>query len=234
TRKVLEVDLMNDASVGRDDAEVSERVLTPAKERVTLFVARELELRIQLKRVRLAEVVDLHRVIDHELDGLEPVDHVGIPAQPDDAVTHGRKIDDARHSGEILQEHTRGHEGDLARRLALDVPARQRFDVGLLDEAVVFLAQQVFEEDLQRKRQTRNAREASMLERQQAVHVDGAAAGRQRAARPEAVHIGHDKRTSRETSSYHGRAARIESRYGFRVRNSATICATSLCSTSAA
>src|SRR5215471_9031908 len=37
-----------------------------------------------------------------------------------------------------------------------------------------------------------------MLERQQAVHVDSAAAGRQRTAGPEAVHIGHDDTTSRE------------------------------------
>src|SRR5262252_5210388 len=60
------------------------------------------------------------------------------------------------------------------------------------------LTKQVLEQDLQRKREARNAREAAMLECQQAVHVDGTAAGRQRAARSEAVHIRHDDKTSRE------------------------------------
>src|SRR5262249_41705427 len=42
-REVFEVHLMDDAGVGRHDAEVAERVLTPAQERVALAVARELE-----------------------------------------------------------------------------------------------------------------------------------------------------------------------------------------------
>ena len=87
---------MDDAGVGRDDAEVAEGVLAPAQERVALLVARELELGVQLKRVRLAEVVDLHRVIDDELDRLQRVDLVRVAAEPDDAVAHGGEIDDRR------------------------------------------------------------------------------------------------------------------------------------------
>ena len=45
---------MDDAGVGRHDAEVAERVLAPAEERVALLVAGELELGVQLKRVRPA------------------------------------------------------------------------------------------------------------------------------------------------------------------------------------
>ena len=50
-REVLEVHLVDDAGVGRDDAEVAEGVLSPAQERVALLVARELELGVQLERV---------------------------------------------------------------------------------------------------------------------------------------------------------------------------------------
>ena len=53
-RQVLEVHLVDDAGVGRHDAEVGERVLPPAEKRVALPVARELELRVQLERVGLA------------------------------------------------------------------------------------------------------------------------------------------------------------------------------------
>ena len=49
-REVLEVHLVADARVGRDDAEVAERVLPPAQERVALAVAVELELRVVPER----------------------------------------------------------------------------------------------------------------------------------------------------------------------------------------
>ncbi len=38
-REVLQIDLVHDAGVGRNDAEVLERVLTPAQERVALAVS---------------------------------------------------------------------------------------------------------------------------------------------------------------------------------------------------
>ncbi len=140
---------MDDAGVGRDDAEIAEGILSPAQERVPFLVARELELRVQLKRVRLAEVVHLHRVIDDELDRLQRVDLVRVAAEPDDAVAHRGEIDDAGHAGEILEQDARGHERDLALRGALHVPFRKLLDVGGLDEPAVLLAQQILEQDLE-------------------------------------------------------------------------------------
>ena len=55
------------------------------------------------------------------------------------------------------------------------VPRRQRADVVGLDERVVFAAQQVLEQDLQRKRQPRDAGNPP-LERGQAVDGDGVSA----------------------------------------------------------
>ena len=118
-REIFDVDLMDDAGVGRHDPEVAEGVLSPAQERVALLVARELELGVQLKRVRPAEVIDLHRVIDDELHRLQRIDAVRIAAEPRDAVAHRREIDDRRHAGEILQQH--------ARRRERDFPLRRRF-----------------------------------------------------------------------------------------------------------
>ena len=48
---------------------------------------------------------------------------------------------------------------------ALDVPPRERLDVGRLHEAAVLVAQQVLEQNLQRERQARDFGKAGLLER---------------------------------------------------------------------
>src|ERR687885_823408 len=72
--EVLEVHLVADAGVRRDDREVVERLLAPAQELVALAVALELELGVRLEGVAQREDVDLDRVVDHELGGNERVD----------------------------------------------------------------------------------------------------------------------------------------------------------------
>ena len=73
-REVLEIDLVDDAGAGRHDLEVAEGALAPAQERVALAVALELELDVPAKAIRVRELVDLHRVVDHELDRDQRVD----------------------------------------------------------------------------------------------------------------------------------------------------------------
>ncbi len=66
-RQILAVDLVNDASVGRNHGQVAERGLTPAQKAVALLVALELELVVAGQGTRVALLVDLHRVIDDQL-----------------------------------------------------------------------------------------------------------------------------------------------------------------------
>ena len=186
-REILEVDLMDDAGVGRHDAEVVERVLAPAEEGVALLVARELELRVQLEGIGLGEVIDLHRMVDDELDRLQRVDAVGIAAEPGDAVAHGREIDHRRNAGEILEQHARRSKRDLPLGRALHVPFRQRLDVGGLHEPAVFVAQQIFEQDFHRVRKPGDFAEPGALKRGQAVNQVGAIAHDERDACAEAV-----------------------------------------------
>ena len=68
TGEELEVDLVDDPRAGRDDREVVECALTPAQECVALAIPLELELRVPEDRAAGRELVDLHRVVDHELD----------------------------------------------------------------------------------------------------------------------------------------------------------------------
>ena len=149
--EVLEVDLVADAGAGRHDAEVVERVLAPAQELVALLVALELEFRVDEERGLDAVLVDLHRVVDDEVDRLQRIDALRVAAERDDGVAHGGEVDDARHAGEILEQHAARAERDLLFDRRRDVPVGQRLDVRRLHERAVFVAQQVLEQDLERE-----------------------------------------------------------------------------------
>ena len=62
---------MHDAGIGRNDGQIAKRGLSPAQEGVALFVADEFKFGIELKRLRRAEFVHLHRVIDHQFRRLQ-------------------------------------------------------------------------------------------------------------------------------------------------------------------
>ena len=71
---------MDDAGIGRDHAEVLERSLAPAQERVSLAVPLEFELGVSLKRKTRTENVHLHGVIDDEFRGHQRIDASRIAA----------------------------------------------------------------------------------------------------------------------------------------------------------
>src|SRR5579864_1111525 len=98
TGEVFEVDLVDNAGVGRNDGEIAEAGLPPAEEGVAFLVALKFEERIHLEGVGGAELVDLHGVIDDEFDGLERVDQAGITTELFHGIAHGGKIDEDRKS----------------------------------------------------------------------------------------------------------------------------------------
>ena len=149
-REIFDVDLVHDAGVGRHDAEIAERVLAPAQKRVPLTIARKLELGIQLEGIGTREIVDLHRVIDHELDRLQRIDAIRIAAEADHPVAHGGKIDHAGNAGKVLEQDTRRRERDLLLELRARSPTGKRLDILRMDESGVFVSKQVFEENFQR------------------------------------------------------------------------------------
>jgi hypothetical protein len=100
--EVLEVDLVDDAGVRRDDLEVVERTLAPAQERIALPVALELELGVAQPRDRCRILVYLDGVVDHELRRQLRVDAGGVAAEVLHRVPHGGEVDDRGHAGEVL------------------------------------------------------------------------------------------------------------------------------------
>ncbi len=105
---------MADPGARRHQPEILERFLAPAQKAVALAVALELDLDVVGKGPRVAELVDLHRMVDHQIDRRQRVDLVGIAAEIDHRLAHRREIDDGRDAGQILHQDARRAERDLA------------------------------------------------------------------------------------------------------------------------
>ncbi len=146
----LEVDLVDDARARRNDLEVGERPLPPAQERVALPVALELELGVPRDREPRRVLVNLDRVVDHELGRAQRVDPLWIASEIAHCVSHGREVDHRGHAREVLQEHATGREGDLLRGLGRRVPRRDGLDVVRGHVRAVLVPQHVLEQDAQR------------------------------------------------------------------------------------
>jgi hypothetical protein len=143
-REILDIDLVHDAGVGRNDAKSAQRALPPLQECVSLAITLELQRGVFRKRIGSAKEVDLHGVIHHQLHRLQRIDCRGRSAHLRNRVAHGGEVDDTRHAGEILQEHARRPERDLAILRHL-LPARERLDILALYRPAVFEAQQILQ-----------------------------------------------------------------------------------------
>jgi len=106
-RQVLDIDLVDDAGAGRDDGEVVERALSPAQELVALAVALVFEFDVAAEGIRGTEEVGDDAVVDDELGRRQRVDLRRLAAEITHRLAHGREVDDARHSGEVLHDHPR-------------------------------------------------------------------------------------------------------------------------------
>jgi hypothetical protein len=107
-------------------------------------------------RLRRAEFVDHHRVIDDEVDGDERVDLLRVAAELAHRVAHRGEIDDARHAGEILHQHARRAILDLALGRAIGQPLDHRLKVVDGDGGAVLEAEEVLQQHLHREGQARN------------------------------------------------------------------------------
>ena len=149
---------------GRDNAECFESLLAPFEELVTLAVAAEFHFEVELERFGTAEEIDLHGVVDDEINGDKRLDHGRILARGGHGIAHRRQIDEERHAGEVLQDNAGDNEGNFLRGGFLGIPCGQRADVLLADLASIAIAQNGFEHDTDADRQARDGAEAGFLE----------------------------------------------------------------------
>ena len=197
-REIFEIDLVANAGAGRHDAKVGEPLLAPFQEPIALLVLFVLARHVLAERLAGAEIVDDDRMVDDQVDWNQRIDLVRIAVERDHGVAHCGEIDHRRHAGEILHQHARRAEGDFVLCLAaIFDPGRDGLDVFLLDGAPVFVAQQVFEHDLKREGQPRDASEPIFLRSLQGINLIGLRPDGQCFAALEAVEAGHCGRSGR-------------------------------------
>jgi hypothetical protein len=61
-------------------------------------------------------MVDLHRVVDHEIDRHERIDPLGVATQSLHGIAHRGKINDRWNAGEVVHQHAGGTERNIALR----------------------------------------------------------------------------------------------------------------------
>ena len=156
--QVLEVHLVDDPHPRRNDPEVAEGALRPPKQGVALAVSPVLMLDVALVGRTRAEGVDLHGVVDHEVDRHLRIDTRGVAAAPRDGGAQRRQVDDGGDAGQVLHDHAGRHEREL-RALGGGRPVGERPDVGIGHMLGPGAAHEVLEKDADGVRQPRRIRD---------------------------------------------------------------------------
>ena len=172
--EMLEVHLVADPGAGRNDAQTVERLLCPPEEGVALTVAPVLPLDVGLVRVSGSEEVDLHGMVDDQVDRDERIDGGGIATRPGDRAPHRREVHHRRHAREVLHQDASRHERDVGRGLR---PSSEGSDVLVGDVPGPGAAEEVLEEDRDRVRQPAHVRDARLGEPRERVEVEGPVRG---------------------------------------------------------
>ena len=90
--EVFEIDLVDDADSGRDDAQAAESARAPFEELIALAVALEFDFHIEFGGVGAAGEIDLNGMVDDEVDGRDGLDGFGIFAGFGGGVAHGGEV----------------------------------------------------------------------------------------------------------------------------------------------
>ena len=120
--KVLEIDLVHDARIGRNDSQVAKGSLAPAQKSVAFFIALEFEQRVHLERIGRAELIHLDGVVDDQFGRLQGIDERRVTAQALHGIAHSGEINHRGHTGEVLQEHPAWGKSNLLIGFVFAVP----------------------------------------------------------------------------------------------------------------
>ena len=173
SREIFEIYLMADARIRRDDLEIFETLLAPAEKSVALDIALHFEIGVERKSVSRAELVHLHGVVNHKFGREQRIDFFRVAAKIANCVAHRGEVNNGRHAREILEQDARGHERNFffsGAGRAGGIPAGEGAHVVAMNETVVFVAQKIFKQHLQRKRQARDVADAGAFERVQPIN----------------------------------------------------------------
>lgn len=138
---------MDNTGAGRYNLEVVESLGAPLEELESLAVTLELELFIFFGGTGNTSGIDLHRVINDQVDWHEGVNLGRVTSKALHSVTHGSEIHNSWYTSEVLQDDSGGAEGNLSIVLRRLLPVEDGFDVLLLDGEVVAVTDGTLEKD---------------------------------------------------------------------------------------
>ncbi len=156
-RQIFEIHLMDDTYARRHDAKAVKRLRSPLQKAVPLGVSLKLHLHVLFVSRIAAGIINLHRVINDEIDRHERLDHRRVLAHSLHRRTHRRQIHQQRHTRKILQHNACDDKRYLVRSRVSRSPggefANMRF--AHLFPAVI-ITQNGFENNTYRNRQPRD------------------------------------------------------------------------------
>ena len=92
SRKVFQIDLVNNAKTRRHDTESIERLHPPFEKLIALLIAFKLDFHVEIECLLTAKIIDHHRVIDYQIHGNQRLDRLGFFTHFFSDSTHGRQV----------------------------------------------------------------------------------------------------------------------------------------------
>ncbi len=169
---------MDDAHGRRHDAEVAETPSGPSGgTRTARGSAGTPWPRSRPSSLGRAEEVDLHRVVDHQVDRHQRVDPLRIAAEPLHGASHGRQVDHAGTPVKSCSTTRAGLKGTSIAVCRTRLPAGQVAHVVLGHLVAVAVPQHGFQQHADRVGQPRDAGQPGVFQPRQAIDARAAAAG---------------------------------------------------------
>ena len=162
---------MNDADSRRHDAKTVKRLRSPFQKAIALFVALEFDFHIALISRFAARVINLNRVVDHQINRHERFDHARrlcpFAATAERIAAKSTSSGTPVKSCKITRATVNGISSVRSPSALQLASARTSFFAQLF--SVVEISQNRFQHDANRNRQTRNCADAFFFELRQRI-----------------------------------------------------------------
>ena len=140
--KVFEIHLVNDADARRNYLEPVKCLRAPFEEAIPLVISLELHLHVPLICCFASGKVDLHGVIDDQVDRHKRLNDSRVLSHSLYSRAHCRQIDQQRHARKILQNDAGNDKRYLFGPFLIRLPSGKRSYIGFTDViAIVKIAQ---------------------------------------------------------------------------------------------
>ncbi|VGP77270.1 hypothetical protein SB00610_03759 [Klebsiella quasipneumoniae subsp. similipneumoniae] len=167
--EIFQVDLVANPGARRHHAESAEGLLPPTQKCVAFVVPLHFQADVVFEGLVVAEAVDGHRVVDHQVARRKRVHLRGIAAQAFHRLAHGGQIHYRRHAGKVLHQDASRTVGDLPVGMGLFQPTGKGTNIFFSYRVTVLPAQQVLHQHLQRLGQSTDIAQLPLRQRQTVV-----------------------------------------------------------------